>query len=150
MNSNDIEPENTDAELTNHPRFRLETIANTAQGVEFISVINETAPPSAPANAPVNAPANAPSVTFKYIPDKLVLTAPSFQHYLAARRANPAASLEGLALDILADINNEVVPRWCQIIVRDTASDTGEHYIVVEDRQPNWDNARLLSRIAPV
>ena len=51
---------------------------------------------------------------------------------------------------ILDDINNEVVARWVQITVSSpdpTDSALEFHGIVLEDRQPKWDNPALLSRL---
>lgn len=88
-------------------------------------------------------------VHLTYVPDKLVLGAESFEAYLAAFGADAPLMIEQLAFDILDDINNEIVPRWVQVIV--TAPHGGPSVrpqkVIVEDRQPNWDNPRILAHL---
>ena len=51
---------------------------------------------------------------------------------------------------ILDDVNNEVVPRWVQVTVTapgDRAAGVDGHGVMLEDRQPRWDNPALLSRL---
>ena len=121
-----------------HLRDAVRTVANTALTVDFISVL-ESDPHAA-----------APGLTIKYVPDKLILTSQSFDDYTAAFRSVTFDSLEDFAITVLSDINNEVVPRWCQIVIWRRAEGSAYRCVVVEDRQPNWDNPALLSRIAPV
>jgi 7-cyano-7-deazaguanine reductase len=143
-------PETT--EFDHHIKQRrdaLQTTPNTSQGLDYISVLS------------ASAQAGAPEIIIKYVPDKLIIATECIGAYVAALRDAPAAPLEQVALDILGDINNEVVPRWCQIVVREKDAGTNARYIIkdagtnaryiiVEDRQPNWNNATLLSRIAPL
>jgi 7-cyano-7-deazaguanine reductase len=90
----------------------------------------------------------------RYVPDKLILEPQSFDHYLLALRDYGLTQPEEIALTILEDINNQVVPRWVQITLRhgieaQSGADPGGHCIVAEDRQPNWNNSQLLSRLPP-
>lgn len=88
------------------------------------------------------------TVNLCYVPDKWLVTPESFTHYLDGLDDRETASGEALAALILDDLNNELVPRWAQIIVRDTRIlPPGTHGILVEDRQPHWDNVALLSRV---
>ncbi|MCH8835488.1 MAG: hypothetical protein IH925_06035, partial [Proteobacteria bacterium] len=51
---------------------------------------------------------------------------------------------------ILDDINNEVVARWVQValsVPNGALPGVGNHGVMLEDRQPKWDNAALLSRL---
>lgn len=79
------------------------------------------------------------AVAVRYVPDRLVATAESTAGYFAALDAETAnASVEALALMVLDDFNNELVPRWIEILVkRDRPL---RHWAQVEDRQPGWDN----------
>ncbi len=57
---------------------------------------------------------------------------------------------EELALAIIEDINNEVVPRWVQVQI-ETRTDTPQpnasaYRVLIEDRQPNWDNPQITAR----
>ena len=122
------------------PRLRdaVQTVANAALTVDYISIL-ESEPHAA-----------APGLTIKYVPDKLILTSQSFDDYITEFRSVTFDSLEEFAIAVLSDINNEVVPRWCQIVVWRRVDGITNRCVVVEDRQPNWDNPALLSRIAPV
>ena len=89
-------------------------------------------------------------VSLRYIPDRDVLDARSFGTYLEALSGEIWATPEDLAVTVLSDVNNEVVARWVQVAVsvpelNHHAVET--HAVVIEDRQPNWDNPRLLSRL---
>lgn len=92
--------------------------------------------------------ASSAHVRLHYVPDKFVLNPISFEHYLMALDQTDWQNLETLALAILDDINNEVVPRWAQILIQSTNDISGNgHRVLVQDRQPNWDNAPLLDRL---
>jgi len=83
-------------------------------------------------------------IQISYVPDKLLLRPEAFEHYLHSFDDQDVSSLEYLALTVLTDINNEVVPRWVQVRAK---SESSNHRILVEDRQPIWENEELLSRI---
>ena len=89
-------------------------------------------------------------VVLRYVPDKLILVPSSLDEYLKALGAMSWNNLEEVAVAIRDDINNEVVPRWLQISVSSAPNgdkSVGHHDIMLEDRQPKWDNAALLSRL---
>jgi 7-cyano-7-deazaguanine reductase len=46
---------------------------------------------------------------------------------------------------VLDDLNNELVPRWVELTVERDAP--LPHRVVIEDRQPNWDNPQLMARL---
>lgn len=82
-------------------------------------------------------------VVIRYVPDKRVLDVAASEAYW--RHADLGAGApETLAATMLADFNNEVVPRWIQVEVTDI---THGHQAAVTDRQPKWDNAALLARM---
>ncbi|MCR9220810.1 MAG: hypothetical protein NXI21_11335 [Alphaproteobacteria bacterium] len=87
-------------------------------------------------------------VVLSYVPDKRIVRQAAFRDYLAGLTGIEAgANLpERLALRILGDFNDELVPRWVQVVVA-TPGDAG-HRVLVEDRQPKWDNRVLLARAA--
>lgn len=87
-------------------------------------------------------------ITLRYVPDKQILSPVAFNEYLAALDNFATESLECLAVAILEDINNEVVPRWVQIVARRTAATDDTQTVLIEDRQPKWDNPALLARLA--
>ncbi len=86
----------------------------------------------------------------RYVPDREIVLDPDMDDYLAAVSDQPWSSIEEFAAAVLADLNNQLVPRWVSVVVtlwRPRGS--AEHTVIVEDRQPNWDNRALLARIAP-
>lgn len=89
-------------------------------------------------------------IRIMYVPDRLILPHQSLQTYLDAISKVPVNSLEELAVAMLDDFINEVLPRWVQIniSVQDkNAIDRVSGRITVTDRQPGWENSNLLSRI---
>lgn len=86
-------------------------------------------------------------ITVRYIPGKDILTPRSFTRYLDALREDASPSLENLAIAILDDFNNEIVPRWVQIRVARHGAGEPDHHVLIEDRQPKWDNTALLARL---
>lgn len=87
-------------------------------------------------------------LVLRYVPDKLLIEPPSLGAYLAAMRSGDGGHPETLALALLDDINNDIVPRWVQIVVRAAAegADPAET-VILEDRQPNWDNPAILANL---
>ncbi len=90
------------------------------------------------------------SVSLRYVPDREILDPASFGRYLDALGTLKWESLEEAAAAVLNDVNNELVARWVQVAI--SAPDQvhpgiDRHEVLLEDRQPNWDNAGLLSRL---
>ncbi|MBT4933000.1 MAG: hypothetical protein HOL66_09100 [Rhodospirillaceae bacterium] len=89
-------------------------------------------------------------VSLRYVPDKMILQPATFGHYLDALGTLDWAALEEAAAAVLNDVNNEIIARWVQVGI--SAPDQvhpgiDSHEVLLEDRQPNWDNAGLLSRL---
>ncbi|NQU59232.1 MAG: hypothetical protein HQ513_18530 [Rhodospirillales bacterium] len=89
-------------------------------------------------------------VNLRYVPDKVILQPASFGRYLDALGTMDWAALEEAAAAVLNDVNNELITRWVQVGI--SAPDQihpgiDRHEVLLEDRQPNWDNAGLLSRL---
>lgn len=83
-------------------------------------------------------------LTVRLVPDRLVLIPASFAAYLADWPQIPDG-LEALAVALLDDLNNELVPRWVEVTAERDAP--LPHRVVIEDRQPNWDNPQLTGRL---
>ncbi len=81
-------------------------------------------------------------VRIMYIPDHLVLRRESLRTYLDIVSNLDQGSLESLAVKLLDDFNNEIVPRWVQIDIIYNGTQ-----ITATDRQPSWENSNLLSSI---
>ncbi|BAI73816.1 hypothetical protein AZL_a02850 (plasmid) [Azospirillum sp. B510] len=86
-------------------------------------------------------------LTVLLVPDLLVPEPGGFVAYLA-EFAGFADGLEALAVAILDDLNNELVPRWVEVAVESDAP--LPHRVVIEDRQPSWDNPKLMGRLRPL
>jgi NADPH-dependent 7-cyano-7-deazaguanine reductase QueF len=84
-------------------------------------------------------------LTVRYVPDRAVITPEGFAAYVASLPAG-FDGLEAMALAILDDINNEAVPRWVEVQVR--RDRPVPQRVVVEDRQPSWDNPHLFARLS--
>ena len=89
-------------------------------------------------------------IHLRYVPDKMILNPASFGRYLDALGTMPWETLEESAAAVLNDVNNELISRWLQVSI--SAPDQvhhgiDRHEVLLEDRQPNWDNAGLLSRL---
>lgn len=84
-----------------------------------------------------------------YAPGKLILTPDALQRYLDALDRDSTLPVEALAHVVLDDMNDELVPRWVQIVVEQPA-EAGRraltHRVLVEDREPRWDDPALLAR----
>ncbi len=90
-------------------------------------------------------------VVLRYVPHRDILTPESLTDYLAALGGVSWSSLEEAAVVVLGDVNDQVVPRWLRVRLLQLGDDqVSRHDVVVEDRQPNWDNPGLLSRLPPL
>jgi len=115
----------------------LETRPNPKMGLDYLVAIDTAASPSR-------------VIRLRYVPDKLLLRPVAFETYLSAITASDDPPAEELALAIIEDINNEVVPRWVQVQIENGATGTqpgsGAYRVLIEDRQPNWDNPQIIAR----
>lgn len=88
------------------------------------------------------------AVQLRYVPDRLIIEADGFTAYLRALGVANWPSLEHLAAAVADDMANELVARWMQVTVTAAADGDGfGHAVLVEDRQPRWDNKALLDRL---
>lgn len=83
----------------------------------------------------------------RYVPDRVIIRPDCLKPYLDRLSAGGGGK-EDLALAVLDDLNNEVVPRWIEVTIS-ADSDGTAHRVVMQDRQPQWDNPALLERISP-
>jgi len=89
-------------------------------------------------------------MSLRYIPDRLILQSDSFAPYIQALFNNGAQSIEDHAATLVEDINNELVTRWVQVVAFEDKGQDSQHSVVLEDRQPQWNNPHLLSRLAAI
>lgn len=95
---------------------------------------------------------NALDLRIRYVPDRDLLDQHHTADYWRHLEAYQWPSLPELALSVLEDLNNEIIPRWLQVQLRDpTLQDRcQDQMITVEDKQPGWHNQRLMDRIGRV
>jgi len=88
-------------------------------------------------------------VLLRYVPDKLVIESESLNTYLLGLGGMAWDGLEDMAVTVLEDVSNETVARWVQVEMTAEEGDmnTIGHSVMLEDRQPKWDNPSLLARL---
>lgn len=122
-------------------RGHLASTANPDKKLDYIVTLEAHLP---------NAQSNSRHIALRYVPDRDVLDAKAFGAYLDALAQDAWDTPEDLAVTVLTDINNEIVARWIQVSLsvpelQHHAVQT--HAVVIEDRQPGWDNKGLLGRL---
>jgi len=126
-------------------RRLLRVSPNPDRGLDYIVTLSGSVQQDASQNQP-----RRQIIELRYIPDKFILDSRAFAHYLNALTPVTWPTPEDLAVTVLTDLNNEIICRWLQVaLTMPSMPNTGlEHYeILIEDRQPGWDNARLLARL---
>ncbi len=84
----------------------------------------------------------------RYIPDKILLDHQGLANYLEQMLANAPPEAESLAHDILEDVSNEIIPKWIEVNLVQEENKFGQNIrITIEDRQPHWENDKLLNRL---
>lgn len=128
------------AETTRARRERLRTVPNPDPAHDYVSALQAMVETET---------LGAVRVSIRYVPDRAVLPPDGLTDYLPAIAGLEAATLEHLALTAIEDLNDALIPRWVEVDARMHSDDgTGGHAVCVEDRQPGWDNPRLLARLA--
>lgn len=113
--------------MTAPRRDLLKVRANPDSRHDYVVVFRATTPDGA-------------RLGLRLVPDRDILDPGSLAAYVAEL---PALGSEALALAVLDDLANELVPRWVEVRVeRDSPL---PHRVVVEDRQPGWTLPELAS-----
>lgn len=120
------------------PESALRWRNNPRSGLDYIVLLESTA-----ARAGCR-------VRLRYVPDKLILDSASFAEHLASLPPVENGHFETLALALLDEINNEIVPRWLQIAASAGSGASPAETVIVTDRQPNWDNPEILVALPPL
>lgn len=132
-------------EATAERRRLLECGANPAAHTDYVVQLD--------GDIDVGSLAAAVAVTIRYIPDRDVLDPGSLPRYWRRLGGADWPSFEELAVTVLGDLGNELVPRWIEIVAMTESSDAAgdrTHRVVLQDRQPTWRNDALLNRLSPV
>lgn len=89
------------------------------------------------------------TMVLRYVPDAEVLSTFDMEAYFDFLTEQEWHSLEAMALAVLEDINNELIPRWAQVSVAFKArrDDAISSEVTVEDHQPDWKNPYMMERI---
>lgn len=118
-------------------REMLKTRANPQTTLDYLIAIDAAA-------------SSGRAVRLRYVPDKFLLRPEAFDAYLSTLTTASDVAAEELALAIIEDINNEVVPRWVQVRIENLTNDqepnSSTYRVIIEDRQPNWDNPQITAR----
>ncbi len=98
--------------------------------------------------ARINTSVAEPPVDFRirYIPDRVIVTPESLNTYLGKTGALQWPSLEGFAVTVLNDVNDELIARWIEVSLA-VKVDGRYHDVVLEERQPEWEDRGILSRL---
>ncbi len=89
------------------------------------------------------------NVQLSYVPDRVILKSDAWWSYLRAVSELSWTSVEELGVTLLADLNDELVARWIEVSIAGHDNDN-RHGVVLSERQPDWDNPALLSRLLPL
>ena len=139
--SRTTEPAETDPVPREDRRARLASQPNPGVRRDYvIALAGQTAAPSGE---------GATSVAVRYVPDRITLGAGAFFDYLDGL-GEGWASLEQVAVAVIDDLSNQLVPRWVQVIVtaRIGPEELERHEVILEDRQPGWENESIMVRLA--
>ena len=86
------------------------------------------------------------SLSIRMVPDRWVMEDACLQNYIALLSAS-VAPIETLANQILADLLNTLIPRFLHVELCHKQGNQS-HRVVMEEKQPKWNNAGLLARLA--
>ncbi|WP_041794403.1 hypothetical protein [Pararhodospirillum photometricum] len=75
-----------------------------------------------------------PLVRLAYIPDRLLLDPAAFERYVRGLGRWMWPGPEDLAVAVIDDVGNEIVPRWVRVSLDSGALGS----LIVEERQPLW------------
>lgn len=87
------------------------------------------------------------TINIGYVPDRLICDTKHVDAYFDILTARMWCGIEELANAIADDFSNELIPRWTRVILS-LQIDGAIHSAHVEDKQPLWENAALLQRLA--
>lgn len=125
-------------------RKLIETTRNPDAKVDYVSTLEADLLPADGARA---------RVVVRYVPDRRVLSETGLPRYLEVVGSVGPENLETAATLIVADLADQLVPRWIQVFVQQARpgaeASPGRHEVLIEERQPKWRNDELLSRLGP-
>lgn len=124
-----------------HRRSILRINKNPERSLDYISVLSGRFTPVADTVEH--------HVRLRYVPASAILDANAWQEYLSCVGNLSWASIEELTAIIVADANDQLVPRWIEVSIT-AIRDGTEHWVIMDDKQPGWDNEDILARLDSV
>ncbi|NVJ93765.1 MAG: hypothetical protein HWE34_19015 [Methylocystaceae bacterium] len=120
-------------------RAQLKTLNNPNKTIDYIITLETSI-----SQTPI-------TLTLRYIPDKVILDSRCFNSYITEVAAHQEDQhIETLAATMVEDFNNELVTKWVQVTAYEDLGDSSKHNVVIEDKQPRWDNPHLLARLSKI
>tara|TARA_E500000305_G_C3937440_1_gene195807 strand:+ start:143 stop:505 length:363 start_codon:yes stop_codon:yes gene_type:complete len=89
-----------------------------------------------------------PGITVKihYVPDREIIMRDSLIRYLQAIERLDWTGIESIGVTVMEDFFDVSIARWTMVTLQQTDDDAAIEFMA-EDRQPNWNNTRLLERL---
>jgi NADPH-dependent 7-cyano-7-deazaguanine reductase QueF len=119
-------------------RTILTSSPNPERSLDYISVLSGQFSPG-PDNV-------GHDVRLRYVPGSFILHPESWQQYLVSLATKSWGSMEILAVTMVADTNDHLVPRWIEISLNSTRAGS-DMQVIVDDREPGWNNENILARL---
>ncbi len=85
-------------------------------------------------------------LVLRYVPNEDILDAASLETYTEQYKNFPSDQLETLVAMLQEDLSNILIPRFLHIELAASTANVA-HRVVVEERQPGWDNTALIARM---
>lgn len=89
----------------------------------------------------------ATDVELRYVPDRDIVTRPALTRYLDSMAGLDWRGIEDLGVTVTEDFFDVAIARWVEVILRSEDEDGSRIEFLAEERQPAWNNPRLLDRI---
>ncbi len=127
------------AEMEIHERrAMLASSPNPDRSLDYISVLSGQLSPQ-PDMAPHD-------VRLRYVPGSFILHPDAWQRYLAAIGSMTWDSMELMAVTMVGDTNDHLVPRWIEISLSSVRAGA-DMQVIVDEREPGWNNENILARL---
>ena len=119
-------------------RAILTSSPNPDKSLDYISVLSGQFSPQ-PENA-------VHDVRLRYVPGNYILHPAAWQQYLTTLGTMSWDSMEKLAVTMVGDTNDHLVPRWIEISLTSNRAGT-DMQVIIDDREPGWNNENILARL---
>lgn len=89
----------------------------------------------------------ATRVELRYVPDRDIVTRPALACYLEAMAGLDWRGIEHLGVTLTEDFFDVAIARWVEVVLCSEDEEGSRIEFMAEERQPAWNNPRLLDRI---